>query len=98
MLGLQRPRLHRRVSLLSPPPCCEHIELETIFSSGYSFLVEMVTRCERRGYQVGELPIIFRDREAGAYKVSRAEIYRSVYTILRLRFHRLPWERWARLK
>ena len=27
------------------------IELETIFSSGYSFLVEMVTRCERRGYR-----------------------------------------------
>ncbi len=76
----------------------ENIELETIFSSGYSFLVEMVTRCERRGYRVGELPIIFRDREAGASKVSRAEIYRSVYTILRLRFQRLPWERWARVR
>jgi glycosyltransferase involved in cell wall biosynthesis len=74
----------------------ENIELETIFSSGYSFLVEMVTRCERRGYRVGELPIIFRDREAGASKVSGAEIYRSVYTILRLRFQRLPWERWSR--
>jgi glycosyltransferase involved in cell wall biosynthesis len=70
------------------------IELDTIFSSGYSFLVEMVTRCERRGYMVGELPIIFDNRRLGRSKISKIEIYKSVYTILRLRFTWLPWERW----
>jgi len=73
----------------------ERIELETIFSSGYSFLVEMLTRCERHGFRVDELPIIFRDREAGASKISRAEIWRSIYTVFRLKFTRLPWDRWA---
>ena len=70
------------------------IELDTIFSSGYSFLVEMVTRCERRGYRVGELPIIFDNRRLGRSKISRVEILKSVYTIFRLRFSWLPWERW----
>jgi hypothetical protein len=71
------------------------IELETIFSSGYSFLVEMVTRCQRRGFRIGEIPIIFDNRRLGKSKISRVEILKSVYTILRLRFAWLPWERWA---
>ena len=70
------------------------IDLDTIFSSGYSFLVEMVTRCERRGFVIDELPITFEDRRLGSSKISKAEIWRSVYTILRLRFSWLPWERW----
>jgi len=72
------------------------IELETIFSSGYSFLVEMVTRCQRQGYRIGEIPIIFDNRRLGKSKISRVEIFKSVYTILRLRFAWLPWERWAK--
>ena len=71
----------------------EAIGLDTIFSSGYSFLVEMVTRCERRGYSVGEVPIIFDNRQLGASKISRKEIYKSFYTIFRLRFAFLPWDR-----
>ena len=70
------------------------MELESIFSSGYSFLVEMVTRCERRGFDVGELPIIFDNRRLGKSKISRLEILKSFYTIFRLRFSWLPWERW----
>ena len=69
------------------------IELDTIFSSGYSFLVEMVTRCERRGFRVGELPIIFDNRRLGKSKISRVEILKSFYTIFRLRFTWVPWER-----
>ncbi len=71
------------------------IELDTIFSSGYSFLVEMVTRCQRRGYRIGEIPIIFDNRRLGKSKISRTEIWKSIYTIFRLRFAWLPWERWA---
>jgi glycosyltransferase involved in cell wall biosynthesis len=69
------------------------IELDTLFSSGYSFLVEMVTRCERHGFSVGEIPIIFDNRRLGTSKVSRVEILKSVYTIFRLRFSWLPWDR-----
>jgi len=70
------------------------IELDTIFSNGYSFLVEMLTRCERRGYTVAELPIIFDNRQLGRSKISRVEIIKSFYTIFRLRFAWLPWDRW----
>jgi dolichol-phosphate mannosyltransferase len=70
------------------------ISLETIFSSGYSFQVETVTRCERRGFRVGEVPIIFDNRRLGQSKISRGEIYKSFYTIFRLRLPWLPWERW----
>lgn len=68
---------------------------QTILSSGYSFLVEMVTRCERQRCRIGELPIVFDNRRLGASKISKAEIYRSVFTIIRLRLHWLPWDRWA---
>lgn len=71
------------------------IGLDTIFSSGYSFLVEMVTRCERQGWVVGELPIVFDNRRLGRSKISRVEIIKSIYTIFRLRFSRLPWDRWV---
>ena len=71
----------------------QEIELETILSEGYSFLVEMVTRCERRGYSVGELPIVFENRRQGQSKISRVEVWRSIYTILRLRLPSLPWGR-----
>ena len=65
LLGLQARdatagfRLYRREVLLSIP-------LDEIFSSGYSFLVEMLFLCQRRGWQIGEVPIIFEDRRAGA--------------------------------
>ncbi|HRO23013.1 MAG TPA: polyprenol monophosphomannose synthase, partial [Promineifilum sp.] len=43
-------RLYRREVLQSIP-------LDEIFSSGYSFLVEMLFLCQRRGWQIGEVPI-----------------------------------------
>lgn len=73
----------------------ERVGLDEIFSEGYSFLIEMLYRTQRLGYRVGEVPIIFENRRRGASKVSRREIYRALYTVFRLRFRRLPWERWA---
>ncbi len=70
----------------------EAIELDTIFSSGYSFLVEMLYRCQKKGFTVGEVPIIFVNRQQGASKISRMEIFKAVYTVLRLRFTHLPWD------
>jgi hypothetical protein len=75
-------RLYRREVLLSIP-------LDDIFSSGYSFLVEMLFLCQRRGWQIGEVPIIFEDRRKGRTKISRQEIFKAQYTVLRLFFRRL---------
>jgi dolichol-phosphate mannosyltransferase len=62
----------------------ENIDLDTIFSSGYSFLVEMLFRCQRKGFTVGEIPIIFANRERGQSKISQREIYKAMYTVMRL--------------
>lgn len=75
-------RLYRREVLLSIP-------LDEIFSSGYSFLVEMLFLCQRRGWQIGEVPIIFEDRRKGKTKISRQEIFKAQYTIFRLFLRRL---------
>lgn len=75
-------RLYRREVLLSIP-------LDEIFSSGYSFLVEMLFLCQRRGWQIGEVPILFEDRRAGATKISRQEVYKAQYTVFRLFLRRL---------
>ncbi|MCB0154010.1 MAG: polyprenol monophosphomannose synthase [Anaerolineae bacterium] len=67
----------------------QSIELDHIFSNGYSFLVEMMFKCQRRGYTVGEIPIIFANRTRGESKISQGEIYRAMYTVLRLFISRL---------
>jgi dolichol-phosphate mannosyltransferase len=67
----------------------ETIDLDAIFSSGYSFLVEMLYKCQQLGYRVGEVPIIFENRRRGASKISRGEIWKAACTVLRLSWERL---------
>lgn len=71
----------------------ETIDLDAIFSSGYSFLVEMAFLVERAGFRTGEVPITFVNRTEGASKISKLEIYKAMYTIARLRTSALPWDR-----
>jgi glycosyltransferase involved in cell wall biosynthesis len=71
----------------------ETINLDGIFSSGYSFLVEMAFHCQLAGYRIGEIPITFVNRRMGVSKISRIEIYKAFYTLLRLRTSALPWQR-----
>lgn len=62
----------------------QRIDLDSIFSNGYSFLIEMLYKCQRMGYSVGETPIIFENRHHGDSKISQAEIFKAMYTVLRL--------------
>ncbi len=88
MLGLQAHdctagfRAYRRAVL-------DSIELNRIFSNGYSFLIEMLFLCQTRGWRIGEVPIIYHDRQLGQSKISRAEIYKATYTVMRLAYRRL---------
>lgn len=88
LLGLQAGdvtagfRLYHREVLASIP-------LDHIFSSGYSFLIELLFLCQRRGWQIGEVPIIYEDRREGKTKISRQEIFKAQYTVLRLFVRRL---------
>jgi dolichol-phosphate mannosyltransferase len=67
----------------------EAIDLDSIFSSGYSFLVEMLYKCQQLEYRVGEVPIIFENRQQGASKISRSEIWKAAHTVLRLGWERI---------
>jgi len=69
------------------------IDLDSIFSSGYSFLIEMAFHCQRAGFRIGEVPITFVNRTEGASKINRGEIFKAFYTLVRLRTAVLPWER-----
>ena len=46
-------------------------------------------KCQQRGYTVGEIPIIFANRERGQSKISQTEIYKAMYTVARLFVSRL---------
>jgi len=67
----------------------ETIDLESILSDGYSFLIEMLYRCQRHGFRIGEVPITFVNRAHGASKISRQEIFKAMWTVLRLAGERL---------
>ncbi len=67
----------------------ESIGLDSIKSSGYSFLFEMLFKVEQRGWKVGEVPIIFEYRRRGVSKISRNEIVKALGTVLWLAPRRL---------
>lgn len=66
----------------------ESIDLDHIFSDGYSFLIEMLYKCQQRDWPIGEIPILFEDRRQGKSKISRAEIGKALMTVLRLSLQR----------
>ncbi len=67
----------------------QEMDLDGIKASGYSFLIEMLYRVQRRGWRVGEVSIVFENRRLGTSKVSRTEIRRAMHTVLRLAWGRL---------
>ena len=75
-------RCYRREVLAS-------VDLDEIKASGYSFLIEMLYRVQRCGWQAGEVPIIFENRQLGTSKISRDEILKAMGTVVRLAWAQL---------
>ncbi|MDF1512664.1 MAG: polyprenol monophosphomannose synthase [Anaerolineae bacterium] len=75
-------RCYRREVLAS-------IDLDGIFSNGYSFLIEMLYKVQRQGWRVGEVPIVFHNRRQGVSKISRNEVTKAITTVVRLFLGRL---------
>lgn len=67
----------------------ESLALDDVVSDGYSFLIEMLYRCQRNGWRVGEVAIIFENRQQGASKISKTEILKAMQTVVRLGWERL---------
>jgi len=49
----------------------------------------MLYKCQSAGWRVGEVPILFENRRRGASKISKQEITKALYTVLRLGQERL---------
>ncbi len=45
-------------------------------TSGYDIQIEMLSEATRRGFRIGEAPIVFRDRENGDSKLDVTQIFR----------------------
>ena len=52
-------------------------------SSGYVFQIELVMRSDRGGFDVGEVPITFREREHGESKISRSIVAEALWMVTR---------------
>jgi dolichol-phosphate mannosyltransferase len=63
----------------------ESIDLEAIRSIGYAFQIEMTWWAYQKGFQIGELPIIFYGRDHGETKFSRAIAWEAAWTVWKLR-------------
>ncbi len=66
----------------------EAIDLDSVRAQGYAFQVELTYRAVRRGFAVKEVPIIFRDREHGASKMSWRITVEAMWLVPGLRFSR----------
>jgi len=66
----------------------EAIDLDAVGSRGYAFQVEMTYRAIQLGFRVAEVPIVFRDRQDGASKMSRSIVWEAIWRVPLLRFGR----------
>jgi len=62
------------------------IPLDQVESNGYAFQIEMSFRAWRRRFRLGEIPIMFVDRDIGESKMSHRIIWEAVWRVWRLRW------------
>ncbi|HEX7090216.1 MAG TPA: polyprenol monophosphomannose synthase [Longimicrobiales bacterium] len=61
------------------------IDLDRVESEGYAFQIEMSLRAWKRGFRIGEIPIVFVDRTLGESKMSKRIIWEAVWKVWKLR-------------
>lgn len=66
----------------------KRVNLEDIYSTGYSFEEEMLLRVQLAGARLGEVPIVFRSRTQGESKLSLWEMLSGGFQLVRLLFLR----------
>jgi dolichol-phosphate mannosyltransferase len=64
----------------------ERIRLDEVRSQGYNFQIEMALRCQKAGLRVAELPIYFRERDAGVSKMTPQIALEALWRLWQLRF------------
>ncbi|MBO7264204.1 MAG: polyprenol monophosphomannose synthase [Alistipes sp.] len=67
----------------------ERIDLDAIAMNGYGFQIEMKYSAWRLGFSIGEVSIIFVDREEGISKMSSGIFGEAFFGVLKLPFRRI---------
>ncbi|HEV3120688.1 MAG TPA: polyprenol monophosphomannose synthase, partial [Isosphaeraceae bacterium] len=62
----------------------KRIDFNRIRSRGYSFMEEILFWCRQVGCAMGETPILFENRRAGASKINKQEAITALWIIFRL--------------
>jgi dolichol-phosphate mannosyltransferase len=60
--------------------------LSQVKAKGYSFFMGTIFEIIQKGYEIKEIPIIFRDRSKGSSKIPRLEIFRTLRNLVILFF------------
>ncbi|NJD11189.1 MAG: polyprenol monophosphomannose synthase [Gemmatimonadetes bacterium] len=63
----------------------EQVALDRVESEGYSFQIEMSLRAWKKGFRIGEIPIVFVDRTTGESKMSKRIIREAIWKVWKLR-------------
>ncbi len=63
----------------------EAIDLQSVTSTGYAFQIEMNYRATRKGFSIGEVPIVFWERVAGESKMSGAIVREGIWRVWAMR-------------
>jgi dolichol-phosphate mannosyltransferase len=63
----------------------ERIDLDDVQADGYGFQIEMTYRTLKEGFRVKEIPIVFRERRAGASKMDTRIAAEAVWKVPALR-------------
>ncbi|HVO74779.1 MAG TPA: polyprenol monophosphomannose synthase [Ignavibacteriaceae bacterium] len=63
----------------------ESIDLDHIKSNGYAFQIEMNFKAFKKGFKIGEIPIIFVDRLMGSSKMSKKIVREAIFMVWKLR-------------
>ena len=66
----------------------EGIDLEAVNSRGYAFQVEMTYRAVKAGFEVLEVPIVFRDRRVGDSKMTKSIVLEAAWRVPAMRMRR----------
>jgi dolichol-phosphate mannosyltransferase len=64
----------------------EGIGYRDTHADGYGFQIELTYRAYKAGYRVEEIPIVFRDREAGTSKMTARIALEAIWKVPALRF------------
>ncbi len=67
----------------------QSLNLEKVFSNGYSFQIELNFKIWAKGLKVQEVPIVFTERRDGQSKMSGGIVWEAIFAVMKLRLRKI---------